>query len=234
VFAAEGARLCLDALKSEISVTRVFVTEKALSKWPELNKLVEAAAEAFTVTEQVAEKLADAKTPQGVFALLKTPERQRPREHAGQAYLLLNTLQDPGNLGTIIRTAEALGISGAALSACPDIYSPKVLRAAMGGVFRFNTWQAPDMAGELAALKAGGVRTYAAALAPGAVSLKNADFARPCAVLLGNEGAGLPAELIAACDGFVKIPMAGNSPADSLCVSAAAGIFAWEMTKCQI
>lgn len=232
LFAAEGLRLCMDGLKSGTRAAQVFVTGRALEKWPQIKALLDAAEEAFIVTEPVAEKLADAKTPQGVFAAFELPKLCAPAETGGHSrFLLLNELQDPGNVGNIIRGAEALGLEGIGLCNCPDVYSPKVLRASMGGAFRLKTWCVPSMAQELARLKAQGFSLFAAALSDNAVSLAETRFIAPCAVLFGNEGAGLPPELIQQCDYTVKIPMAEHSMADSLCVATAAGIFAWEMTK---
>lgn len=231
LFAAEGVKLCMDALKSGLQAAEVYATQRALEKWPQVEELLAAAEQAFVIDGQVAEKMADVESPQGLFALFKTPERPVPEPADNAGYLLLDGLQDPGNLGTIIRTAEALGLSGAVCAGCPDIWSPKVLRAAMGGVFRFNAWSVPDIRKEVLRLKNAGVKVFAAALTPGAEDLRAVSLARPCAVLLGNEGAGLPDDLIVLCTAAVKIPIAPGSRADSLCVAAAAGIFAWEMTK---
>ncbi len=229
LFAAEGMRLCLDALKSGLRPAEACATQSALEKWPKVAELLFAAEFSYIITESVAEKLADVESPQGVFALFQTPERLAPVPCGSARYLLLNDLQDPGNLGTIIRTAEALGLNGAACAGCPDIWSPKVLRAAMGGVFRFDIWRVCDMRAEVARLQSEGVSVYAAALTPEAKDLREISFTGPCAVMLGNEGAGLPDDLIGLCTAAVKIPISPGSRADSLCVAAAAGIFAWEM-----
>jgi TrmH family RNA methyltransferase len=230
LFAAEGLRLCMDGLKSGFRPAQAFVTERALEKWPQLQDLLDASDEAFAVSGAVADKLADSKSPQGVFAAFELPAGAQPPE-SGKRFFLLNNLQDPGNVGTIIRAAEALGLDGIGLCNCPDVYSPKVLRASMGGAFRLKTWAIPDMPPALAGLRAGGFSLLAAALTDTAKSLAETSFTLPCAVLFGNEGAGLPQDLIKLCDLAVKVPLAAHSTADSLCVATAAGIFAWEMTK---
>jgi TrmH family RNA methyltransferase len=209
---------------------QAFVTEHALEKWPQAQALLDAAEETFIVSGPVADKLADAKTPQGVFAAFARPKDLGPPE-SGERFFLLHSLQDPGNVGTIIRAAEALGLDGIGLSGCPDVFSPKVLRASMGGAFRLKTWVWEDMPSGLARLRAAGFSLYAAALTDSAKSLAETNFRLPCAVLFGNEGAGLPQDLLEQCDYAVKIPFAAHSTADSLCVATAAGIFAWEMTK---
>lgn len=230
-FAAEGVRLCMDALVSGIDITEVFVTQKILESHPEAARIIERAGASYLISESVALKAADTKSPQGIFVVCEKRLNKRPETHGSDArYLLLASLQDPGNLGSIIRTAEAFGLSGVAVNAdCPDIYSPKVLRATMGGVFRLNIWIAEDMRSEILRLEHEGVSVFAAAPGTSAKTLKEQRFEGACAVLLGNEGAGLPLELAAACRATVAIPMAGR--ADSLGVAAAAGIFAWEMTK---
>lgn len=228
-FAIEGVRLCFDAFASGIAFREVFVTEKALNKHSKLQDIVEKANESYIISDSVATKLADTKTPQGVFAICEKPHNQRQNMHSTNArYLLLASLQDSGNVGTIIRTAEALGLDGVAMTSdCPDLWSPKVLRASMGGAFRMRVWTVNDMKVELGALKSEGVTVYAAALKQDAKKLGTMRFDGACAVLLGNEGAGLSCELIEACDDSVVIPMRGR--ADSLGVAMAAGIVAWEM-----
>lgn len=225
----EGAKLCVDALKSGIPLNEVYATEKALRKYPDINELFDKVGESFLISEQVALKMSDAKTPQGVFVVCGKPRNERPASHKQDArYLLLASLQDAGNVGTIIRTAEALGIVGIAMTSdCPDIYSPKVLRASMGGVFRLPVWIAEAMHEEITRLKSESISVYAAALRPDAQKLGEIRFNGKCAVLLGNEGAGLSEKLIEACDGSIMIPMPGR--ADSLSVAMAAGILAWEM-----
>lgn len=231
LFAAEGVRLCMDALMSGLTITEAYITQKALESRPETARIIGAAGGAYLITEAVAQKISDTKTPQGVFAVCEKRVCQRPETHAvGARYLLLASLQDPGNVGAIIRTAEAFGLSGVVMSAdCPDLYGPKVLRATMGGAFRLNVRTVEDMLSEIEDLKSGGVTVWAAAPAATAKTLGSARFDGACAVLLGNEGAGLASELVEVCHAAVSIPMAGR--ADSLGVAMAAGIFAWEMTR---
>lgn len=231
LFVAEGARLCLDAAMSGILPLEFFMTARALEKYTGLNGLLEKSREAYLISDSVAAKLSDTKSAQGVFAVCEKRPHQRPKTHPATArYLLLASLQDPGNVGAIIRSAEAFGLDGVAVSGdCPELYGPKTLRAAMGGVFRLNIWIAADMLFEIRQLREEGVTVCAAALDASAKKLGAMKFDGGCAVLLGNEGAGLSRELVRACDFTATIPMRGR--ADSLGVAAAAGIFAWEMTK---
>lgn len=231
LFVAEGVRLCMDAVTSGVVIREVYATKQALAKRPELENLTCVAAECYIISEPVAEKIADTKSPQGVFAVCVTPTHKPPEVFTGRSrYLLLASLQDPGNVGAIIRAAEALGLDGVCISAdCPELYAPKTLRASMGGVFRLPVWVAADMRDEIARLTACGLTVYAAALEENARRLGGFSFKGACAALLGNEGAGLNQDLVKACAETVTIPMTGR--ADSLGVAMAAGILAWEMSK---
>jgi len=232
LFVAEGARLCRDAVLSGVIVREALFTEKALEKYEQARFFADNHASiSYIISDSVCEKISGTKNPQGVFAVCEKPDLKRPGKHPENArYFLLAGLQDPGNLGSIIRTAEAFKMDGICISSdCPGIFSPKVLRASMGGVFRLNIWDSGDMLKEVARLKDEGVNVYAAGLSGNAEGLADTRFLGACAVLLGNEGAGLCETLEAMCSGVIKIPMAGA--ADSLGVAAAAGIFAWEMTK---
>ena len=208
-FLAEGCRLCTDALNSGRRPLRVFVTE------------------------QLAHKLSDTQTPQGVFcvfpildncAQLDTIKKNR--------IVILSSLQDPGNIGTIIRTAEAFGVDMILISAdCPDLYAPKTLRATMGGVFRLPVVVVEDLRGQILSLHDQGVQVYAAALHRDSVPITELNFQQPSAVVIGNEGNGLTEEIIAACTKPMVIPMAGR--AESLNAAVAATVAIWEMCKGQ-
>ena len=144
-------------------------------------------------------------------------------------YLLLHQVRDPGNLGGILRTAATLGISAAFLCECAELYSPKVLRASMGGIFRLPVVTVDDMAGQIQTLRRLSVEVYAAAIRQGACNPGCLSGQGGKAVLIGNEGTGLPDELIQACDSCVAIPMKGGS--ESLNAAMAAGILMWEMLR---
>lgn len=143
-------------------------------------------------------------------------------------YILLSSMQDPGNIGTILRTAAAFGLDGVFLSSdCPDLYSPKVLRATMGGIFKIPLEVSDDLTEVIDRLQEAGIRVCAAALDGQAVPLQQAGLGNGCAVVIGNEGNGLPGHLIERCGQAVMIPMRPDS--ESLNAAMAAGIFLWEM-----
>ena len=149
--------------------------------------------------------------------------------HTGGSYAVLHQLQDPGNAGMILRTADALGLDGVIYSASCDIYSPKVVRATMGSLFRVPLCCVPEIEPELAAGREAGVESCAAVVSGQAELVGQCLFRKGTAVVIGNEGNGLPEEVSAACDRRVTIPMHGTI--ESLNAAMAAGIILWEVQK---
>ena len=145
-------------------------------------------------------------------------------ETSGKTTLLFAvSLRDPGNLGTVIRSAVAFGCDGLILSEdCADIYSSKTIRASMGTIFDCPLWVVKDTGSTVNALRKNGFSVYGSALDREAVTLQALPFSPHACFLLGNEGHGLPEELLAACSGKVFIPMTDR--AESLNVSIAAAI----------
>ncbi len=234
-FLCEGARLCEDAALSGVEIESCFFTARARRKYAAYLKSVLAASpEAWQVEEPVAALLSSTKTPQGVFCVCKWPHILQegvigfaPRA----ACLVLEDIQDPGNLGTILRTAEALGVRQVfLLGDCCDPLSPKALRASMGAVFRAGLAREGSAAHLAGLLHSHGYETHAAVPDPGARPVADIDFTKGChAVFIGNEGNGLRPETAALCRGRVTIPMAGR--AESLNAAAAATILLWEMER---
>jgi len=230
-FALEGARLCLDALERGVAVLCVLLTLSAYKKNPALEGLVSAAGEVAWLDESLAARLGDTQNPQGIFCVCKTPSLTHtavPICGDGR-YLLLHGVRDPGNLGAILRTAAAFGADGAFLCDCAELFSPKVLRASMGGVWRLPAAVCPDMTGKIRELREAGVKVYAATPQGDAKSPDCLSGRHGRAVLIGSEGDGLPETLISLCDTALAIPMQGGS--ESLNAAVAAGILLWEMLK---
>ncbi|MDR2931813.1 MAG: RNA methyltransferase [Oscillospiraceae bacterium] len=232
LFVCEGLRLCMDGIDSGFAPDAFFMTQDALDKNAGLSQPASRCGKAYVISDAVARKLSDTGATQGVFAVFKKLDNTESAVtiKSGGNYVLLSALQDPGNVGSIVRSCEAFGLDGLVLSAdCPDIYSAKVLRASMGGVFRLPIYVCADMAAYIAGLRVKGVTVFAAALTRAARPVMEAGFRSPCAVVIGNEGRGLPADIVAACDASVAIPMPGG--AQSLNAGVAAGIIMWEMKK---
>lgn len=230
-FVAEGARLCEELVLSGIAIRELYLTKEAEERYrSETSLLSIQAEECFYITEELAERISDTGTPQGIFAVCAmldhSPSVVIPQQ--GGSYVLLEHVQDPGNVGTILRTAQAFGLQGAWLTSSADIYSPKVLRASMGGIFRLPIVLEEDFASATQRLKEK-VSVYAAALTPEAHPVSRSLFKKGGAIMIGNEGAGLSEKRIQDCTGAVIIPMAGG--AESLNASIAAGILLWEMSQ---
>lgn len=231
-FITEGVKLTCEAAAAGYPIEQLFATEQALDKYGDLLEPVTLASESFfRISDMVADKLAQSVSPQGVFGVFSLLDNAPQPVKIGKEgrYLLLGALQDPGNLGTILRTAAAFDVDGVFLSPdCPDPFSPKVLRAGMGGVFKLPV-QTQDTCDSIDALRQAGVRVYAATLSDAAQPLTHGLLGAGCAVVIGNEGAGLPDQVVEQCDGALVLPMRADS--ESLNAAMAAGVFVWEMTR---
>lgn len=179
------------------------------------------------VTESVMAFVSPMKTPQGVVFSCKRDPRPPEALEAGQ-YLVLDGVQDPGNVGTILRTADAFDCAGVfLLPGCADLYHPKTVRAGMGVHFRRRNYQCTLE--ELTAwLRQAGVALYAAALRDDTVDVREAEMER-CAVVIGSEGRGVSQQVLALCEKTVKIPMSPRC--ESLNAAVAASVILWEMAR---
>lgn len=222
LFVAEGARLCSEAAKSGFPVERLFITPEAEKRYAAyLEQLISCSKDVVRISENVAEKLSDTKTPQGIFAVCKCAEKEPDFSQNG-VFVLLSEIQDPGNLGTVLRTCDAMDVKGVLLCSSAEVWSPKVLRASMGCLFRLPIKIFSDTEEALSVLKNAGITTYASALSTDAVLLPEIKFAKQSCVLIGNEGKGLSEKVISLCDKTVMIPMPGR--AESLNAASAAAI----------
>lgn len=230
LFVTEGARLCADAVFSKLVVETAFITDRARRQYAAYVKAVTGAAhQSVTVPDALFAYMSDTDSPQGVLCICRKPPLPTAPKADG-CYIALERIQDPGNLGTVIRTAEALGIRGVLLSdGCCDPYSPKVLRSSMGGVFRLSVYAAGDLAETLPVLHKQGFRSFACVVDPAANAVNQTAFGCGSLCVIGNEGNGLSPETIAACSERITIPMSGR--AESLNASMAAGIVLWEMVR---
>ena len=164
-------------------------------------------------------------SPGPLFSVRFRPEEAEPRFDRA---LLLENVQDPGNVGTLIRTAAAMGVDTVLLcGACADVYSPKTARATMGAIFRERLVHT-DAAGAKALCEKNGLPLYGAALSKRASDIRGLDLRR-AVVAIGSEGRGLSAELLEMCDGELTIPMTQGS--ESLNAASAGAIALWEMAR---
>jgi TrmH family RNA methyltransferase len=216
-FAAEGTKLLEEAAKWYPGLHTVVCREGLkLCKLPEQVRIV-------TVPEDVFKSISTVDTPQGAIFLCRLPERQQADLTAGT--LLLDGIQDPGNLGTMLRTADALGVPIALLDGCADPYSFKTVRASMGAVFRMDI-PAITEAEVLAQCAEKNLMLTVTALNDRAVDIRGADFRNAVAVI-GSEGQGVRQSLLEAAAQSVIIPMQAHC--ESLNAAIAAAIVMWQM-----
>ncbi|MBQ7584428.1 MAG: RNA methyltransferase [Lachnospiraceae bacterium] len=169
-------------------------------------------------------KLADTKHPQGVLAVVRQRKYEIRDIAGGELYIILDTIQDPGNLGTIIRTAEAAGAAAVIMNkGCADIYSPKVVRSTMGSIFRIPFIYAEDLSEPIREIKKAEVTVYAADVSGVSISEEKPEKRR--AFIIGNEGNGISEEVLKLADRIVSIPMAGKVESLNAAVSAAILMF---------
>lgn len=229
-FIAEGVRVCMDAYFSNAQIDTFFSTEIARDKYAdEFEKLSSIAQKTIIVTPAIFSLISDTQTPQGFLCIIKILDKNGEFDTIKNSskFLALDNVQDPNNLGTILRTAEAFGISGVILSEdCCDIYSPKVVRGSMGAVFRLPFLKCASVCEFLD--KHPELNSFAAVV-DDAEKITEVDFCSPCVTVIGNEGNGLKSETIAMCNKRITIPM--NGKAESLNASVAASIIMWEMVK---
>ena len=236
VFLAEGVRMCEEAPVK--NVREVYLTEELEQKirqnaqngdaafW---DKLQQTGYE--TVSTEVFAKMADTQTPQGILTVLEQPvyDLTQLLEQPDPLFLMLENLQDPGNLGTIFRTAEAAGVTGIIMSRdCVDIYNPKTIRSTMGALYRMPFVYVEDLRETIHTLKEKNIKSYAAHL-DGKNTYDKEDYRQGTAFLIGNEGNGLREEIAQCADTWIRIPMCGQ--VESLNAAVAATVLMFEVSR---
>ena len=212
-FVVEGIRMFREIPEDRLMET--FISEKFHEENPSIRGSV--------VKNEVFQKLSDTRTPQGVLAVVRQRHYALPDILQGKngLWLILEGIQDPGNLGTMIRTGEGAGISGIIMDRnTADFYSPKTVRSTMGAVFRVPFFYTEDLEGTVREIKKTGITTYAAHL-DGKKMYHEIDYADRTAFLIGNEGNGLSDELTSLADIKLRIPMQGQVESLNAAISAA-------------
>ncbi|MBR1914041.1 MAG: RNA methyltransferase [Lachnospiraceae bacterium] len=211
LFVTEGERIYREIPPEDIVST--YVSESYKKEHP-------GTAYDYVLKDSEFLKLADTKHPQGILAVVKQRQYRIEDLLSGDLYIILESLQDPGNLGTIIRTAEAAGASAVIMNkGCTDIYSPKVVRSTMGSIFRLPFVYVERLEETINDMKRAGITVYAAALS--GKSLPDIKLAERRAFVIGNEGNGLTEEILQLADERISIPMAGKVESLNAAVSAA-------------
>ena len=222
--AIEGDHLLEEALLSGMVLNTVFVSERR-----EVPQMVPRAVEVLRLTEDVFGSVVETRSPQGVAALTVPPVHRIEDVMKGTPLILIAAgLQDPGNRGTLIRSAEAFGATGVLTTpGTVSAWNQKALRASVGSVFRMPVVAVTEI--DVAELKEWGVRLLAAVGGSGATAAQDADFAGSCALMIGNEGAGLSGEWMKMADERVTIPCPG--PVESLNAAVAGSLLLYEASR---
>lgn len=237
LFMLEGEKLLQEALVSKAELTHVFCTPDKLELCRTLGVSDELIA---LVSEEVLKKLSTEKAPQGVICVSKYIDKFHninkiySKEDfpcgAVKRCILLSSLRDPGNLGTIIRTALAFGIDEILMSSdCADLYNPRTVRASMGAVLKQRISVCDSLANAITTMRECGYSVYAAMLDRSAKTLTDIEISDKTAFVIGNEGHGISEEIASCANGKVYIPM--EAGAESLNAAVAASVFMWQMYR---
>jgi len=224
-YIVEGIKMVLEAPKEDL--VNVFISESFDKEKPELAKEFDA----LTVSDSVFKKISDTVTPQGILAIVKQKkytldelfDTVRPGKNC---FVVLDSLRDPGNMGTIIRTGEGAGINGVIMnSSSVDVYNPKVIRSTMGSIFRVPVVIVDNLPETVKQIKEQGIVTYAAHLK--GENYSREEFPDKTAILIGNEANGLSDEVSEEADRLIKIPMHGQ--VESLNAAIATSILMYQI-----
>lgn len=227
VFVVEGLKMYQEAPAERI--VKTYVSESFYEKYRQQNIWKGEPLE--VVSDRVFASVSDTKTPQGVLCLVKqyhyTPEEVMKGETP--LLMIIENLQDPGNLGTIVRTGEGAGVTGIIMSReTVDIYNPKTIRSTMGSIYRMPFCYAEDMKSIMEMLKKQKIVSYAAHL-KGEKAHDEFDYCKGTAFLIGNEGNGLTEELSDMADTYIRIPMCGQ--VESLNAAVASAVLLYEAQR---
>ncbi len=237
-FVIEGMKMLREA--PVLQVDEVFVTEKFIETADESDKEILWRYGAESVSEEVMKKMSDTQTPQGVLAEIRKYEYDLEEVIEGYnmdsdsgnqnpLILVLENIQDPGNLGTMLRSGEGAGVSGVIMGkGSADIYNPKVIRSTMGSIFRMPFIYVESIPDMIEDLKARGIHTYAAHL-KGEKNYDEFDYTQPTAFIIGNEGKGLTDEAANAAETYVLIPMKGE--VESMNAATSSAILTFEASR---
>lgn len=234
-FVAEGVKLVEEAAVHG-GLRKIFLSEKmGQEEWSQLSQqsvfqgiprdLVE------IVTDPVFSKISDTVTPQGILGMVKMPEHtlEEILSQEKQLFLLLDDLRDPGNLGTILRTAEGAGISGVIMSReSVDLFNPKTVRATMGAIFRVPFVYVENLAQTVEQMKGKGISVYGTRM-EGSQIYDQPDYRQATALVVGNEANGISQEVLDRLTAGIRIPMEGSL--ESLNAAVAAAIVMYEAAR---
>lgn len=226
VFVVEGIKMCLEAPMEQIQ--QMYVSESFLAEAKNRQRIQSYSYE--VVSDSVFSRISETKTPQGILCLIQMPEYELSDLLGTRPHLLvLENIQDPGNLGTMIRAGEGAGVTGVIMDKTTvDIFNPKTIRSTMGSMFRVPFYVTADLQGTLSELKKKGIAMYAACL-DGELLYDEPDYTLPCGFLIGNEANGLSGQIAALADIRIRIPMEGQ--VESLNAAVASALLMYEASR---
>lgn len=232
-FFIEGFRFVAEALKASADILYVIISESFLAGYgnEDLTDIIgKYSIRCYEVPDHIFESISDTKNPQGILAVLRLKKRMPGEAGFGNGMLVvMEMVKDPGNMGTIIRTADAAGCAGIIVTdGCVDVFNPKVLRSTMGSVFHIPVYHCGNVEEALKKVKESGFLILASHL-EGSTGIFDVDLTGNVALIIGNETVGISETAVRSADLLVKIPMEGR--AESLNVSVAAGIMMYEAVR---
>ena len=238
LFRFDGIKLFCEATQNGAPIRYVFISESATAKFKDTVEDSGIDALFYILSDEVFAKITDEQAPEGIVTVCEELENivkvedynALATEFKDCSVLMLESVRDTGNMGTILRSAKAFGIDALVISSdCADLYNSKTVRAAMGALFTQKVVVVDDVVAALSSFRKNGMRVFAAALEREAKKLGTFELVKGDIIIVGNEGHGLSKEVIDVCDECVYIPMESGS--ESLNASIAASICMWELYK---
>ncbi len=230
----EGIRFVEEALKENVKISKILVSDKLkdVHGGKEILERLESHGfhNIYTLSNNIYMEITDTESPQGILAVLKKEAVSINSVYDDKNFfVVLDSLQDPGNMGTIIRTADAVGVTAVIVSkGCVDVYNPKVLRSTMGSLFHIPVCYSENILETLQEMKDKGIKLCAAHL-KGRKNYFELNYKEKIAIIIGNEANGISDSVADISDELVKIPMSGKS--ESLNASVAAGLLMYEVLR---
>lgn len=238
VFVVEGPKMCFEApfawVEMIYAAESFFKDSEAFGKLEDYIRAAQreqVSVRYEVVSDSVFKTVSDTQTPQGILAVVKMPEYDlfELLKDGSTLLLVLESIQDPGNLGTMIRTGEGAGVTGVIMNRTTvDLFNPKTIRSTMGSIYRVPFYIAEDLEETVEEVKKAGVRLYAAHL-KGKRSYDEPDYTGACGFLIGNEGNGLSKEIADLASDYIRIPMEGKI--ESLNAAVSASILTYESNR---
>lgn len=226
LFTVEGIKSVNDVIGSSYEIESIIVSEtfyeKELFDYPN-------GVDLYIIADEIFAGLSDTENPQGIIAVIKMKKQNNILPDLKKAYIYCDRVQDPGNMGTIIRTADAAGFGGVFLSpGCVDLYNPKTVRSSMGSFFHIEKYENVTVE-ELKKFKTTGFTFMCATLSEKTICYTDADFTVPAIIAIGNEANGICEAVLSVSDTDIKIPIDGG--AESLNAAVAAAVIMYEVNR---